>query len=121
VIDVSSAVALAAETAAPPARSTLALDGRLFGARVTLAGALTSLVPAVVTANRKLAFDVFRDGSWKRVGKAQTRADGKATLGFPARRIGLLKLRARWPGASDLAPALSSTVAVAVAHPSRGK
>jgi subtilisin family serine protease len=119
VIDVSSAVALAAGTPPPPARSTLTLDARLAGARVTLAGALASLVPAVAVRGRGLAFDVFRGGSWKRVGKTQTRADGKATLSFPTRRAGVLKLRARWPGASDLAPALSKTVAVSVARSPR--
>src|SRR5262249_10181805 len=119
VIDVSSAVALAAGTTAPPARTTLTLDARLVRSHVTLTGALTSFVPAVAVGSRTLAFDVFRAGAWKGVGRAQTRTDGRATLSFPTRRAGRLRLRARWSGASDLAPASSKTVAVTVPRPAR--
>jgi hypothetical protein len=113
LLDVGNAVEAA--TAAHPeiAPSGLKLAARLVKHRVTLTATLSSLVPGVPTAARAVAFDRYNaaQATWRPLGTAQTRVDGRAVFTLPAAKTPL-KVRARWAGAADLAPAASKPVRV---------
>ncbi len=114
VIDVAAAVERAGTTRAPAARSSLTLGALASGRQLSLTATLTSIVPGVSTSSRRVAVDVLRGGSWMPVGTARTGAAGKAMLRLKLSLVGRLQLRARWPGAADLAPATSAPVTVTV-------
>jgi subtilisin family serine protease len=113
VLDVDSAVQVA--RGAPPqvAPTGLKLVARIAHHRVTLAASLSSVAPGISIAGRSVVFDRYNATRkiWKPVKTVPTRADGRAvlTLSQPTMSI---KLRARWNGASDLAPAASKAVTV---------
>jgi subtilisin family serine protease len=112
VIDVAAAVALAAGTTAPAARATLTLKAKAAGRTVRLSARLASIVPAVVTSSRRVVFELAAGPAWKRVGNSKTTATGDAAFTLRNAKPGRLKLRARWAGTAQLAPALSRAVAV---------
>jgi hypothetical protein len=113
VLDAANAVEIATGAQPEIAPSGLRLVARAAKGRVTLSASLSSPVRAVSTAARAVAFDRYdvTRKSWRRLAKVQTRKDGKAVFRLPEERTPL-RLRARWVGAIDLAPASSKPVTV---------
>jgi subtilisin family serine protease len=113
VLDVDSAVELARGSQPEAARSSLKFVARVVRHRVTLAASLSSVVPAVSTTGRAVVFDRYNATrrTWVPVETVQTRAGGRAVFTLSQART-TLRLRARWSGAADLAPASSKAVTV---------
>jgi len=113
VLDVAKAVDIATGAQPQIAPAGLKLVARTVRGRVTLRASLSSPVRGVSTAARAVAFDRYNATrkAWRSLAKVQTRSDGKAVFRLREERTPL-KLRARWVGAIDLAPASSKAVTV---------
>jgi subtilisin family serine protease len=114
VLDVGRAVDLARDTRAQLAHALLKLGARVTNRRVKLTAVLAPDESGIATAARSVVIERYRHG-WKPLATVQTRADGKAVLTLRSRRVPL-KVRARWPGAADLAAAASRPVTVRASH-----
>ena len=109
VIDVAAAVALATGTEAEASRAGLRLTARAAKQRVTLTATLSSLLAAVSSAGRPIAFERQVHGKWKRVMTVRTDAAGRAEAKH-VKWMTAVKLRARWAGSPELAAAASKTL-----------
>jgi subtilisin family serine protease len=109
VIDVAAAVALATGTTAEASRAGLRLSARVVKKRVNLTATLSSLLMAVSSAGRPIAFERQVHGKWKRLATIHTDAAGRAQAKLAKAKTSL-KLRARWAGSLELAGAASKTL-----------
>ena len=109
VIDAAAAVALATGTTAESSRAGLRLSARVAKQRVTLTATLSSLLAAVSSAGRAIAFERQVHGKWKRFSTVYTDAAGRAQAKLVNAKTSV-KLRARWAGSLELAGAASNTV-----------
>ena len=111
VIDVAAAVALATGTEPEASRAGLRLAARTAKQRVTLTATLSSLLAAVSSARRPIAFEREVHGKWKRVTMVRTDAAGRAQAKVGKARTAM-KLRAPWAGSPELAAAASNQLTV---------
>jgi subtilisin family serine protease len=109
VIDVAAAVALASGTTAESSRAGLRLSARVVKRHVAVTATLSSLLTAVSSAGRAIAFERQIHGKWKRVASVRTDAAGRAQTKV-AKAKTAVKLRARWAGSVELAGAASKTL-----------
>jgi 5-hydroxyisourate hydrolase-like protein (transthyretin family) len=77
--------------------------------RVDLTATLSSLIMAVSSAGRPIAFERQVHGKWKRLATVHTDAAGRAQAKLAKAKTSL-KLRARWAGSVELAGAASKTL-----------
>jgi subtilisin family serine protease len=110
VIDVGSAVAIAAGTEAEAAHAVLKLSAKAGKRQVKMTAALSSLVPGISTAERSVVVERYGK-TWKRLRTVQTSANGKAVFTL-AESNKPFELRVRWRGAIDLAAASSKAIKV---------
>lgn len=108
VIDVAAAVALATGATAESSRAGLRLSVRVVKHRATLTATLSSLLTAVSSAGRPVAFERQVRGKWKRFSTVPTDAAGRAQASLA--KATPMKLRAHWTGSLELAGAASNTV-----------
>jgi subtilisin family serine protease len=121
VLDVAAAVARAQGTG--PASSLVQAAARLTlrasrtrGAgplRVRFTARLAPTNVSIAPASRLLQLQSFDGAAWKPVGQAKTNASGTTTWTLKLRR-GAHRLRARFAGGGDLAPATSARVSVRI-------
>lgn len=122
VLDVAGAVALATGAKTQTASSIITLSGQVLkqfaAARTTARGAtivatLRSAVPGVAAGSRLVALESFTGGAWTPAGETSTSDTGQATWKLKLKK-GTYRLRARWPGAGDLAGAVSAALVLKV-------
>ncbi|MDQ2982752.1 MAG: S8 family serine peptidase [Actinomycetota bacterium] len=99
------------------AASSLKLDAsRKLGRkllRVRFTAVLFSASPAAGARARRLVLESYDGGAWRQFARATTRAKGHATWSLALRR-GTYRIRARFPGAVELAPATSKALTIRV-------
>lgn len=120
VLDVAAAVARASELAAQPAQQPVRSAARLSLAvsrsagpapmRIRLTATLHATAPAPATA-RALELESFDGRRWSTAAHATTTAGGLASWRFSLRR-GEYRVRARYRGEGDLAPATSRAIRI---------
>jgi subtilisin family serine protease len=116
VLDVAAAVARAqgrpvATPGAARASARLALRSRLGGRRLRLWAVLTPATHGAARFGRTIALESFDGRSWREVAVGATNRAGVARWTL-ALRAGSYRIRARFGGADDLAPATSRLVTV---------
>ena len=123
VLDVAEAVKRATGAKTQTASSIITVSGQVLkqlaaarpGARnATIVATLRSVVPGVAPSSRLVSLESFEHSSWAPTGETSTSSTGRATWTLKLKK-GTYRLRARWPGAGDLAGALSATLVLKVA------
>lgn len=128
-LDVGRAVEMAAQgeqiTPPPRADATLQLSvprkSIAKRSRIRIQGLLRSDLPAISPAGRRVTLQIRRDGAWRRVARAQTKAGGGVVLRARLNR-GRYVMRVIYPGDPELAAAVSSRFTLKVPRdvPPRG-
>jgi subtilisin family serine protease len=121
ILDVGRAVAeaTAGDEVVPPPRaaSTLKLVGPPTRAAerpgVRIDGFLRSRLPAISPTGRQVVLQIYRDGAWRRIARAETKAGGSLVLRARLRR-GRYLMRVRYTGEPELAAAASRSFALRV-------
>jgi hypothetical protein len=81
--------------------------------RTRLEGSFSPAAKDVARGGRRLVLESFDDRSWHRFAVASTSKTGVATWTLRLRR-GTYRIRARYAGADDLAPATSRALSIRV-------